>query len=168
MPAPSLIETYSKLSPAERHLAHLCALSGEALRPNALASLSKETGWSNRSGTQMIQADVKRAVNKLLRNDVLRNASYIGVNWSESQPAQIVEEGVLVGKTFVLTGTLSSMTRDEAKDKIQALGGKVTGSVSGKTDFVVAGEKPGSKLGKAQKLGVSVLDEDGLREILSL
>ncbi len=100
--------------------------------------------------------------------DVIRSLREAGVYWSESQPAQIVQEGVLVGKTFVLTGTLSSMTRDEAKDKIQALGGKVTGSVSGKTDFVVAGEKPGSKLGKAQKLGVSVLDEDGLREILSL
>jgi DNA ligase (NAD+) len=99
--------------------------------------------------------------------DVIRSLREAGVNWSESQPAQIAQEGVLVGKTFVLTGTLSSMTREEAKDKIQFLGGKVTGSVSGKTDFVVAGEKPGSKLGNAQKLGVSVLDEDGLREILS-
>ncbi len=99
--------------------------------------------------------------------DVIRSLRQAGVSWSESEPAQIPQEGALVGKTFVLTGTLSSMTRDEAKDKIQSLGAKVTGSVSGKTDYVVAGEKPGSKLGQAQKLGVSVIDEDGLKEILS-
>jgi len=63
---------------------------------------------------------------------------------------------------------LSSMTRDEAKERIQALGGKVTGSVSSKTDYVVAGEKPGSKLAKAQKLGVSVADENRLKELLDL
>ncbi len=60
------------------------------------------------------------------------------------------------------------MTRDEAKDRIQALGGKVTGSVSSKTDYVVAGEKPGSKLAKAQELGISVVEEKRLRELLDL
>ena len=60
------------------------------------------------------------------------------------------------------------MTRDEAKDRIQALGGKVTGSVSSKTDYVVAGEKPGSKLAKAQELGVSVVEENRLKELLDL
>jgi DNA ligase (NAD+) len=99
--------------------------------------------------------------------DVIRSLRQAGVEWPESEPKQVPQDGALVGKTFVLTGTLSSMTRDEAKDKIRTLGGKVTSSVSGKTDYVVAGEKPGSKLGKAQKLGVAVLDEDGLREILS-
>jgi DNA ligase (NAD+) len=90
-----------------------------------------------------------------------------GVTWPESEPAAPGADGALVGKTFVLTGGLSSMTRDEAKDQIRKLGGKVTGSVSGKTDFVVAGDKPGSKLAKAQKLGVTVLDEDGLKALLS-
>jgi DNA ligase (NAD+) len=99
--------------------------------------------------------------------DVIRSLRQAGVEWPESEPKQVPQDGALVGKTFVLTGTLSSMTRDEAKDKIRTLGGKVTGSVSGKTDYVVAGEKPGSKLGKAQKLGVAVLDEDGLKAILS-
>ena len=99
--------------------------------------------------------------------DVIRSLRQAGVNWPETEPTQVPQDGALVSKTFVLTGTLSSMTRDEAKDKIQSLGGKVTGSVSAKTDYVVAGEKPGSKLGKAQKLGVAVLDEDGLRAILS-
>jgi DNA ligase (NAD+) len=72
----------------------------------------------------------------------------------------------LAGKTFVLTGTLADMTREEATERITALGGKVTGSVSGKTDYVVAGEDPGSKLAKAQSLRRPVIDEAGLRELL--
>jgi DNA ligase (NAD+) len=75
--------------------------------------------------------------------------------------------GKLTGKTFVLTGTLPTMTRDEASELIVAAGGKVTGSVSKKTDYVVAGSEAGSKLTKAQDLGIEILDEDGLRALLS-
>ena len=82
-----------------------------------------------------------------------------GVRWSDSEPQADADAGPLTGKTFVLTGSLSSMSRDEAKQKILALGGKVTGNVSGKTDFVVSGEKPGSKLAKAQKLQIAILTE---------
>ncbi|WP_024983562.1 NAD-dependent DNA ligase LigA [Brevibacillus borstelensis] len=88
------------------------------------------------------------------------NMSYKGIR---------VEAGAdlpLSGKTVVLTGTLATMTRQEAEEAIARLGGKVTGSVSKKTDLVIAGEKAGSKLEKAEKLGVSVMDEAGFRELL--
>ena len=76
------------------------------------------------------------------------------------------EGGPLEGKTFVLTGTLPDLTREEATEMIKAAGGKVAGSVSKKTDYVVAGESPGSKLAKAEKLGVEILDEAGLLALL--
>ncbi len=82
-------------------------------------------------------------------------------------PTQIEGRGAVRDKTFVLTGTLESMTREEAERKIMAAGGRVTSSVSRKTDFVVAGAEPGSKLKKANDLGVRVLDEKGLVSILA-
>ena len=69
------------------------------------------------------------------------------------------QAGPLEGQTAVLTGTLTSLTRDDAKDRLEALGAKVSGSVSKKTSFVVAGEAAGSKLAKAQELGVEIWDE---------
>ena len=89
-----------------------------------------------------------------------------GVHWPDPPPAQGDAVASLTGKTFVLTGTLASMSRDEAKQRLQALGAKVTGSVSAKTDFVVVGDSPGSKLDKALELGVPTLDEAGLRGLL--
>jgi DNA ligase (NAD+) len=73
----------------------------------------------------------------------------------------------LAGKTFVLTGTLSSLTRDEAEAKIRSLGGKTSSSVSKETDFVVAGDEPGSKYNKAMKLGVKILDEEAFLQLVS-
>ena len=82
-------------------------------------------------------------------------------------PPRVVAAGPLAGMTLVLTGTLPALTRDEAKAMIEAAGGKVAGSVSKKTNYVVAGEDAGSKLAKAEELGVAVLDEDGLRALLA-
>jgi DNA ligase (NAD+) len=76
-------------------------------------------------------------------------------------------DGALAGKTFVLTGTLPNLTREQAAEMIVAAGGKVTGSVSKKTDYVVVGSEPGSKLTKARELGIAVLDEDGLKALVS-
>jgi DNA ligase (NAD+) len=88
-----------------------------------------------------------------------------GLQMEEEGPAP-PSEGPLVGKTVVLTGTMPNLTRPEATRRIEAAGGKVTGSVSKKTDYVVAGADPGTKLTKAQELGTAVLDEEGLLSLL--
>jgi DNA ligase (NAD+) len=93
--------------------------------------------------------------------EVVNKLRAAGVHWPESSGVQ-QSSGILAGKTLVLTGTLPTLTRDAAKEKIEAAGGKVAGSVSKKTDYVVAGEEAGSKLAKAQELGVTILDEAGL------
>ncbi|MBT8129227.1 MAG: NAD-dependent DNA ligase LigA [Gammaproteobacteria bacterium] len=83
-------------------------------------------------------------------------------------PETTAGKQVLSGKTFVITGTLPEMTRDEARELLQSVGAKVTGSVSAKTDYLLAGEKAGSKLEKAEKLGVEVIDETRLKQMLRL
>jgi len=99
--------------------------------------------------------------------DVVRRLVDSGVRWPESEPATKTDAGKLAGKTFVLTGTLAGLTRDEAKDRIHAAGGKVTGSLSKKTDYLVAGDKAGSKLTKAQNLKITILNEVDLQKILA-
>ncbi|CAB3789440.1 DNA ligase [Paraburkholderia caffeinitolerans] len=88
------------------------------------------------------------------------------VRWADGPPAPKAPVGVLAGKTVVLTGTLPTLTRDAAKEMLEAAGAKVAGSVSKKTDYVVAGAEAGSKLAKAEELGVPVLDEEGLHKLL--
>jgi DNA ligase (NAD+) len=84
-----------------------------------------------------------------------------------SAPRRVKTAGALTGKTFVLTGTLPNLTREQATEMIAAAGGKVTASVSKKTDYVVAGSEPGSKLTKAERLGINILDEPALQELLA-
>lgn len=96
--------------------------------------------------------------------EVIEQLRAAGVSWEEGAPVKSVS-GPAAGKVFVLTGTLPTMSRDEAKALIESCGGKVSGSVSRKTDYVVAGAEAGSKLAKAQELGVAVLDEQGLLQL---
>jgi DNA ligase (NAD+) len=98
---------------------------------------------------------------------ILQRLKQLGIQpKSEKISAKKAEELPLSGKTFVLTGTLPSMTREEATEKIEALGGHVTGSVSKKTDYVLAGAEPGSKFEKARELGVRVIDDAEFRKML--
>ncbi|WP_341679002.1 NAD-dependent DNA ligase LigA [Niveibacterium sp. SC-1] len=98
--------------------------------------------------------------------EVIEQLRAAGVHWPEHE---VVREpiGLFAGKSLVLTGTLPSLSRDEATALIEAAGGKVSGSVSKKTSYVVAGSEAGSKLDKAQQLGVTILDEAGLKALLA-
>jgi DNA ligase (NAD+) len=98
--------------------------------------------------------------------EVVEQLRACGVTWEEGEPVPHAAQP-LAGKTFVLTGTLPTLSRDQAKDLLEAQGAKVAGSVSKKTDCVVAGAEAGSKLEKAQALGVAVLDEAGLLALLA-
>jgi DNA ligase (NAD+) len=99
--------------------------------------------------------------------EVIEQLRSAGVVWDEYTPAKKMEAGPFAGKTLVLTGTLPKLSREAAKEKIEAAGGKVAGSVSKKTDFVVAGAEAGSKLIRAQELGITILDEEALLEMLA-
>lgn len=98
--------------------------------------------------------------------EVVEQLRASGVHWEEGEPAPRALKP-LAGKTFVITGTLPTLSRDEAKDKLEAAGAKVAGSVSKKTDYLVAGAEAGSKLDKANLLGVAVIDEGGMLELLT-
>jgi DNA ligase (NAD+) len=89
-----------------------------------------------------------------------------GFEWPEHEGKAAAAPQPLAGKTFVLTGTLPTLAREDAKEMIESLGGKVAGSVSKKTDYVVAGAEAGSKLDKAEALGIALLDEAGLLALL--
>lgn len=97
--------------------------------------------------------------------EVITALQAAGIEWDEGTGKQN-QQGKLTGLSFVLTGTLPNLTREDAKELIEQAGGKVSGSVSKKTSHVVAGSEAGSKLEKAQALGVSILDEAGLRQLL--
>ena len=94
---------------------------------------------------------------------VIQQLISAGVTWKDVKKTTKLP---LTGKSFVITGTLANMTREEAKEQLQALGAKVTGSVSGKTDYLVCGEDPGSKLDKANKLNVAVLEEKDFLDLI--
>jgi DNA ligase (NAD+) len=114
----------------------------------------------------VVAMSVRRFFSERHNREVIEQLRAGGVRWEEGPPAPAKPAGRLAGKTFVLTGALASLSRDDAKALIESHGGKVAGSVSKKTDFVVAGDEPGSKLEKARGLGIEVLDEQGLLKLV--
>ncbi|MBL8306485.1 MAG: NAD-dependent DNA ligase LigA [Rubrivivax sp.] len=116
----------------------------------------------------VVAASVRAFFDQPHNVEVVEQLRAAGIRWAEHEGAA-ADEGPkpLAGKTLVLTGTLPTLSRDDAKALIEAAGGKVSGSVSKKTHYVIAGEEAGSKLDKARELGVPVLDENGLKELLN-
>jgi DNA ligase (NAD+) len=133
---------------------------------DAIMSASEDDLLSVTDVGPVVASRIRTFFDEAHNREVILRLKDAGVHWKESEPRSAPKDGRLAGKTFVLTGTLAAMTRDEAKDRIQALGGKVTGSVSKKTDFVIFGDKAGSKLSKAQQLGVETLDEKQFQILL--
>jgi DNA ligase (NAD+) len=133
----------------------------------AVATVAPESGSGAIEGLARKTADVIFAeLDSAALRTVFDGLAEAGVKL-DSARAPRVEVAAIAGKSFVLTGTLPTLKRDEASDRIKAAGGKIAGSVSKKTDFVVAGEEAGSKLEKAQELGVTVIDEAELLRMLS-
>jgi DNA ligase (NAD+) len=132
----------------------------------AIAAVAPDSGTGAIEGLARKTADgVFAELDSLPMRGVFAGLARAGVKLSSVRAAR-AELAAIAGKSFVLTGTLPTLKRDEAADRIKLAGGKISGSVSKKTDFVVAGEEAGSKLDKAKELGVSVIDEAELLRML--
>lgn len=113
----------------------------------------------------VVAASIRQFFDERHNREVIHDLRAAGVHWPQGPGRRAAAAGPLAGKTIVLTGTLQSLTREQAKELIEAAGGKVSGSVSKNTDYVVAGADPGGKFDKAQALGVAIVDEAGLLRI---
>ncbi|HUR84938.1 MAG TPA: NAD-dependent DNA ligase LigA [Solirubrobacteraceae bacterium] len=129
-----------------------------------LAATSEEILQTSGVGPKMAEKIAEQLADEQMRT-LIADLRAVGVRMELEGPPP--GEGPLAGKTFVLTGTLPALTREEATERIEGRGGRVTSSVSKKTDYVVAGASPGTKLEKAERLGVPVLDEAGLLALLA-
>jgi DNA ligase (NAD+) len=136
------------------------ALARHFVRLDALVDASEDQLTEVADVGPIMAAHISAFLAQSHNRKVIQDLRQLGVHWEEvAQPPDDSALRPLAGKTFVLTGTLASMTREEAAARIEALGGKVTTSVTAKTSYLVVGENPGSKLAKAEKLGVEVVDE---------
>lgn len=132
---------------------------------DSIAGATFEQLSATRDIGEVVGTSIRQWFDTAENQELIERLRQSGLNFkSNSQPTQ--SNSTIAGKTFVLTGTLPNLSRDAAAAKIEAAGGKVTGSVSKKTDFVVAGEEAGSKLAKAQQLGIKILDEAALIQLL--
>ena len=133
---------------------------------DAIMHVSKEDLETVQDVGPVVAESIAHFFHEPHNQEVIQKLKKAGVHWPDIK-VKAAESLPLAGKTFVITGTLASMSRDEAKDKLQQLGAKVSGSVSKKTDYVVVGENPGSKATKAEELGLQILDEEALHALLS-
>src|SRR5207302_3263702 len=128
-----------------------------------LAASAAEIAQTPGIGEKMADS-IRRQLDDPRMRALIEDLRGAGLRFATEGPAP--SEGPLAGKTLVLTGTLPQWSREQAAERIMAAGGRVTGSVSKNTDFLIAGESAGSKLQKAERLEVPVLDEAGLRRLL--
>jgi len=133
---------------------------------DALMEADLETLESIRDVGPVVARHIREFFAEQRNREVIQRLLDSGVQWYVEQAAP-PERQPLAGRTYVLTGSLEGMSRSQAKQRLEALGARVTGSVSKNTSAVIAGAQPGSKLDKARELGVEVLDEAGLREVLA-
>ena len=143
------------------------ALAGAFGTMDALLAASKEQLQAVPDIGPVVAAAVREYLDQPQNRALIAELAAAGLKMDAPMRA-VTSPGPLSGKSFVLTGTLPTMSREEATQTIQALGGKVTGSVSKKTDYVVAGADPGTKLAKAQGLGIQVMDEAAFRKLVGL
>jgi DNA ligase (NAD+) len=151
-----------------RHVGEATArdLAGHFGKLDAIVEADADTLLQVEEVGEVIAASIARFFAEPHNREVIAALRAAGVTWTEGRGKQPLRGGPVAGKTFVLTGTLPEMSRDEARSLILAAGGRVSGSVSKKTDYVVAGADPGSKLAKAEELGVAVIDEAHLLRLV--
>ncbi len=131
---------------------------------DAIAAADEETLQQADEVGPKVSQSIRQFFHEPRNRELVERLRQAGLTFDHTIKKKVV--GRLAGKIFVLTGTLPNITREDAKQRIEAAGGKVTGSVSKKTDYVVAGEDPGSKLDKANSLGIAVLGEPELLALL--
>jgi DNA ligase (NAD+) len=140
-------------------------LAGDFGSMDALAAASVEELQASDGIGPEVAASVALFFAQPANRDVVERLRTAGLDLTA--PKRVRVEGTLTGKTFVLTGTLPTLTREQASAMIVAAGGKVASAISSKTDYVVAGEAAGSKLVKAESLGIAILDEESLQALVS-
>ena len=143
------------------------ALASHFGRLEALESATREEIQQVRDVGPVVAAHLRDFFDEPRNRKVITELRRRGVSWPDAMPVRVAGEGPLAGETLVITGTLSGMTRDEARDAARAAGATVTDSVSKKTTLLVVGAEAGSKLRKAQELGVTIIDEDEFRRRLA-
>jgi DNA ligase (NAD+) len=142
------------------------SLASQFATLEAMQAADEETLQETPDVGPIVAAHIHLFFRQSHNREVIEQLLETGIHWPAVESPAVVDQP-LSGKTVVITGTLSR-PRDEIKQALQHLGAKVTGSVSKKTDYLVAGDAAGSKLAKAQKLGVAILDEAALRDLLEL